>query len=163
MCTTSAIVSFTFRSNRTIVGLKPPRRPFTSQSCLLQQSHHCGIETMFLLSSSKKAANLQQSHHCGIETCLRVVQPLVQVLQQSHHCGIETRGECWILFFVKNSSNRTIVGLKPSLKGRCDNPQLCSNRTIVGLKPSLKGRCDNPQLCSNRTIVGLKQRQRTQR
>jgi len=83
----------TKRSNRTIVGLKLSRISKTHLNEDLQQSHHCGIET-----NQDRAADL--ANHG----------------QQSHHCGIETYTLGYEPSYVK-CSNRTIVGLKPSIAG----------------------------------------------
>jgi len=40
------VSSITCRSNRTIVGLKPTKASIPERSTILQQSHHCGIETL---------------------------------------------------------------------------------------------------------------------
>ena len=57
------------RSNRTIVGLKLRLCVVRLIAIFVQQSHHCGIETLvkFGLLIGQRA---QQSHHCGIETTL---------------------------------------------------------------------------------------------
>jgi len=77
------------RSNRTIVGLKQvlPRHHITSP--LLQQSHHCGIETATVRSSQLSA--------------LRSNRTIVGLKLAARHWRIVTQ----------IGSNRTIVGLKP--------------------------------------------------
>jgi len=55
---------------------------------------------------------VQQSHHCGIETINKSVKFGSRRLQQSHHCGIETRNDLFACHLLQQRSNRTIVGLK---------------------------------------------------
>jgi hypothetical protein len=40
----------------------------------------------------KSSSAVQQSHHCGIETLLVFTLVGAKRMQQSHHCGIETSG-----------------------------------------------------------------------
>jgi len=54
---------------------------------------------------------LQQSHHCGIETHHSESEHICSLGQQSHHCGIETHRSRTSLL-ATSRSNRTIVGLK---------------------------------------------------
>ena len=58
------------RSNRTIVGLKHGELQGLATNGILQQSHHCGIETFAMKVSFPDLKFTQQSHHCGIETGL---------------------------------------------------------------------------------------------
>jgi len=79
-----------------------------------QQSHHCGIETQNARTIASTTSR-QQSHHCGIETSSKASRTKSAMPQQSHHCGIETLGSVKSFKSTSQSSNRTIVGLKPYL------------------------------------------------
>jgi len=118
-------------SNRTIVGLKPGN--FLSPPILERQ---------------------QQSHHCGIETAALHQIFNFDFKQQSHHCGIETRKTS--IDELRESSNRTIVGLKPLAEDIVEFARRRSNRTIVGLKQKGEWILICEFIRSNRTIVGLK-------
>ena len=100
---------------------------------------------------------LQQSHHCGIETARSSSSFRMRSRQQSHHCGIETKGGIVMAAARQVRSNRTIVGLKPQvaqdLEGKhfMQQSHHCGIETLATLRAA-------PTLPpgSNRTIVGLK-------
>ena len=96
--------------NRTILELKPPKRPARWGGRIHSQSHHTGIETI-LNEDFLSPTTGSQSHHTGIETVSCQVRAVTKITpnrtilelkhsqtvrqsavrsSQSHHTGIET-------------------------------------------------------------------------
>ena len=163
------------RSNRTIVGLKLGYGSAGEGVGGGQQSHHCGIETNFVVGLAGyetvrsnrtivglKLPNFTPRWGALIISSNRTIVGLKlghsehQVKgnhrQQSHHCGIETV-DSFEITSPRHGSNRTIVGLKRSLTMPLTNGEYCSNRTIVGLKRNFLDSC--PQFFEEAAIAPL--------
>ena len=62
----------------------------TSTNRLLQQSHHCGIETVSVLLTVRQARKGSNRTIVGLKLYRYAQQYGGVYTQQSHHCGIET-------------------------------------------------------------------------
>ena len=77
---------------------------------VVQQSHHCGIETIKDEGDRKWSP---RSNRTIVGLKLGLVKDFLDFIkQQSHHCGIETRFGGLAGWKEATCSNRTIVGLK---------------------------------------------------